>query len=140
MKVAGIKRKYVKRIRAILNAIKASLVEAGFEVEGPYDMTADEYYWSLIVTYGPGENDKADVSFKIFESREYDGSDEGINIGIDVVEFGGRILGGLTPYNYSPLVWVDLNDAEGIEDRFQIIEQADPDDVVPLLERAEVEV
>jgi hypothetical protein len=138
MKVAGIKRKYVKRIRAILNAIKASLVEAGLEVEGPYDMTADDYCWSLIATYGPGENDKADVSFRIFESQEYDGSDEGINFGIDVVEFGGRILGGLTPYNYTPDVWVDLNDTEGIEERFRIIEQADPDDVVPLLERAEV--
>jgi len=138
MKVAGIKRKYVKRIRAILNAIKASLVEAGFKVEGPHDMTADEYWWSLLVTYGPGENDKADVSFRFFESQEYDGSDEGINFGVDIVEFGGRILGGLTPYNYTPDVWVDPNDSEGIEERFRIIEQADPDDIVPLLEQAEV--
>ena len=75
-------------------------------------MSSDEYWWSLLADV---DGVKVDVSFKICESEQYDGEKGGVNFSVDVVEFGGRILGGLTPFNYSDACWVDRRDADAIE-------------------------
>jgi hypothetical protein len=136
MTAAGIKRNDQGRIMAILNNIKATVKAHGWEVEGPYDMTGDDYHWCLIVQTGTSENDLVDVSFRICESQAYDGTDEGINFAVDAVKHGGRVLGGLCPFNYTPDVWVALDDAQAIEQRFKIMENAEPKDLVPLLKGA----
>ena len=45
----------------------------------------------------------------------------------------GRVHGGLTPFNYSPQVWVDPTDDAAVEERFSIIEGADAGDCAALL-------
>ncbi len=134
MTALGIKRKYQKRILGLMNRIADTLREAGYEVEGPWDMTCDEYWWSLLADV---DGVKVDVSFKICESEQYDGENGGVNFAVDVVEFGGRILGGLTPFNYTDACWVARSDKDAIEERFAIMEQADPCDIISLLDRVE---
>lgn len=138
MTPAGIYRKYKGRIRKILRNIGKVLKEEGHKVEGPFDMTADHYQWSLIVDGDTNNQQGIDISFTIAESEEWDGEEGGVNFMLDVVEWGGRILGGLCPYNYSPQVWVDRNDPEAIEERFKIMEDADPYDILPLIEKEEL--
>jgi len=133
MTPAGIYRKYKSRIRKTLESIKNVLQEAGHKVDGPLDMTDDEYRWSLIA------NDNVDITFAIAESEECDGSENGVNFTVSVVDHEGRILGGLTPYNYTSECWVDRKDSEAIEERFQVVEAADPYDLVGLLETATTE-
>src|SRR6266478_1460728 len=105
MTVLGIKRKYKNRILAILNRIAEVLRQAGCDVEGPWDLSGDDYRWEL-------QANNIDISITICESETYDGEPNGINFALDIVEEGGRILGGLTPYNYTDAVWVSRSDSE----------------------------
>lgn len=130
----AIKDKYEPRILAVLTRIAETLREAGYTVDDPLDLSCDQYWWSLLV-HGDGEEDSIDISFKICESEQYDGEEGGVNFMLDIVEWGGRILGGLTPFNYTPQCWVDGSDEEAVEERFAIFEKADPADIVPILER-----
>jgi len=138
-KVTAVKDRYAERILKVLESIRASLQEAGYHVEEPFDMSGDDYRWSMLVRVeskpdGDYANGDVDITFEIAESEQFEGTEEGINFSIDVVEYGGRIRGGLTPYNYTEDVWANLDDTDAIEDRFAIFEQADPADIVTLLE------
>lgn len=126
--VEAVKNKYEKRILAVLNGLRNSIVEAGHQCGEPFEMDGcDGYTWSMIVDEDEHGENGIDVSFTIVED------DEGIAFRVDVVEFGGRVLGGLCPYNYSQDVWVRSKDA--IEKRFRLFEQADPDDIVECIEQ-----
>jgi hypothetical protein len=130
----AIKGKYEQRILAVLNRIAETLRKAGYTVDDPVDLSCDQYSWLLLV-HGDGDQDTIDISFKICESEQYDGEEGGVNFALDIVEWGGRILGGLTPFNYTDRCWVDRSDEEAVEERFAIFEEADPADIVPILER-----
>jgi len=82
--------------------------------------------------YGQSQDD-VDICFEIAESLANDGSLDGINFILDITTVGGSMLGGLSPFNYTPEVWVDVNDEAAVEERFQIIEQADPEGIIELI-------
>ncbi len=134
-----IKDRYQDRILAVMNRIATVLQDEGYPTEGPHFMDGDSYSWNLIVHLDadPDEvgQEDIDISFKVCESEQYDVEEGGINFALDIVEIGGRILGGLTPYNYSPKCWVDRTDAEAIEERFKIMEDADETVIPALIER-----
>lgn len=130
----AIKEKYKPRILALLRRIAETLREAGRTVDDPIDLSCDEYWWSLLV-HGDSDQECIDISFHICESEQYDGEEGGVNFMLDIVEMGGRVLGGLTPFNYSPQCWVDRNDEDAVEERFAIFEEADVAEIVPILER-----
>lgn len=132
MSPAQIKNKYEKRIMAILVRIADVLRAAGFRVEGPWDLSSDDYWWAMLADV---EGVKVDVSFKICESEQCDGVKGGVNFALDIVEEGGRIIGGLTPFNYTDRCWVSRKDRQAIEERFRILEQAGENDIPPLLKR-----
>jgi hypothetical protein len=125
-----IKNKYHRRIMAIMERIANVLREEGHSVEGPDFWDCDDYRWVLLV------DGKVDISFKLCESEEYDGEKGGVNFALDLVEVSGRIIGGLTPYNYTDRCWVSRKDRRAIEERFRILEEADEHDIPPLLTRA----
>lgn len=134
-----IKDRYQGRIMAVMGRIASALQGESYLVEGPHFMDGDSYSWSLLV-HLDGDIDEVaqddiDITFKIAESEEYDGEIGGINFCLDIVEVGGRILGGLCPHNYSPQCWVDRTDAEAVEERFKIMEDADETDIPALIER-----
>jgi hypothetical protein len=133
MSPTQIKKKYQKRIIGILERIADVLRAAGFDVEGPWDLSSDDYCWSLLADV---DGVKVDVSFKICESEQYDGEKGGVNFALDIVEEGGRIIGGLTPFNYTDRCWVSRKDKHSVEERFRILEQADEGDIPPLLKEA----
>lgn len=133
MTVQRINRKYAKRIKNILENIKQTLQNEGWKVEGPIDMACDEYCYSLFITRDAFPDEPTDISIKICESEEADGSEDGINFSLNIVAYGGEILGGLTPFNYTNDCWISRHDAIAIEERFRIIEQADFDEINCLL-------
>jgi len=128
MSPAQIKNKYQKRIKAIMERIAMLLRGRNHTVEGPDFWDCDEYRWEMLI------DGDVDISFKIIESEQYDGEKGGVNFGIDIVEVGGRVLGGLTPYNYTPEVWVPRKDKEAVEARFCLMEDSDDDTIIPLIE------
>ena len=130
MTVCQIKEKYEKRIVKILSDIKEMLIK-DYSVSGPDFWNGDDYRWSIYVQH---EDEEAiDITFVIAESEEFDGSTGGINFSLDIVREGGEILGGLTPYNYTHECWVSRKDANAVEERFQIMENADMSDISNLL-------
>jgi hypothetical protein len=134
-----IKDHFQDRIMAIMGRIASVLQAESYLVEGPQFMDGDSYSWSLLV-HLDGDIDEVaqddiDISFRIAESERHDGEVGGINFALDIVEVGGRIVGGLTPFNYSDRCWVDRTDAEAIEERFKIMEDADETHIPALIER-----
>jgi hypothetical protein len=135
--VDAIRERYATRILGILTVIQSHLREAGFETDDPCDMSCDDYRWSLLV-YRDGEpgnlsDADVDITLEIAESLQFEGTEDGINFSIHVVETGGRILGTLCPYNYTPDVWVDAGDLDAIEARFRLVEDADHESIVELI-------
>lgn len=140
--VERVKEGYQERILAVLGGIKEALEAEGYEVSGPDDMSCEDFRWSLLVycESNPEDDDLAegdvDITFTIAESAQYEGSEDGINFMVDVVEVSGRIIGGMCPFNYTSEVWVPLDDSAAIEERFSYFEQADPESMVSLLAEA----
>ena len=135
-----IKDKYASRITTLLDAIVAELREADETlcVSEVYDMHCDDFRWTYNVHTAEQDKHKddlqgVDVTFVICESEQYDGEKNGVNFAVEIVGVGGEIVGGITPYNYSDRCWVPRSDPEAIEERFQLVEQADPSSAAELV-------
>ena len=138
-KVEAIEAKYEPYMKRILGEIKQAFEQVGYDTSEIYDMS-DEHLNISFMAYREGETeegpqgDDVDVSFQVAPSVHFDGSLEGINFIVDVVSVSGEIIGGMTPFNYTDQVWVDVNDEAAVEERFNIFNQTDPEDVVSLVE------
>lgn len=138
-----IMQKYRKRIMWIMTQITEAAREAGFRIV-EFGFIEDDYYsWQMLTSFRdrpqpdgtPWENDVT-ISVIIAESEFYAGSQDGVNFIMDIVEVGGRIVGGFSPFNYTDEVWVSRKDKTAVEERFRIFEGAiDPADIVRLLEK-----
>lgn len=127
---------YAHSVLNKLSLLRATLIEEGFAVSEPYDMLCDEYRWSMLA-WAPGReaNDAEqgfDISITISEQRVYDGDKDehgnpifGLNFGLDMVDYGGEIIGGLAPFNYTEDCWVDGRDVQAVENRWKLIEDCD---------------
>lgn len=123
-----LKRKYEKRIIGLLNIVAKDL-EKDFDVGEPFDLFAgEEFHWALNI-YRKGSPEDADpladVSVRILEAKYCDDPDDkfGVNFSVDVVEYGGAVIGGCTPYNYSNDVWVDRRNSDAVEERFSFLDE-----------------
>jgi hypothetical protein len=132
-----VKDLYEPKIRALLKRIREVLEDEGLTVHDPYFLDGDYYSWSMTVHRHPGDHaddDGADITVEIAEERYYDDPEGwGINFGLDVVDYGGIILGGLTPFNYSPEVWVDSRNPDAVLARWHVLEDADISDIPDLI-------
>jgi hypothetical protein len=143
-----IKDRYQERIVATLQRVSDALNEAGFVATSPVDLSSDYYWWAIEVTetkekenpdqlkldiQNDSERRSVDVKFEIIESEEYDGIENGVNFGLDLTAWGGEMLGGLTPYNYTDGCWVDRGNEVQVERRFKILEDAEVQGVIELV-------
>jgi hypothetical protein len=136
--IDAVKADYEGAILTVLTDCAETLTKAGFYADEPYDMCGDEYRWTFSVWRTPerGEiEDSIDVSLEIAEAATYgDEPESGINFGLDVVEWGGRILGGMTPFNYTDECWVDAFDEEAVAERWSYFEAIRPEELVQLIQ------
>jgi hypothetical protein len=136
-----ITKRYERRIYAVLNSIAAVLRDAGYLVDEPCELPCDTYYRVTFTVHRDGNvhefgPEDIDVTPEVCPSEVFDGEEGGVNFSLSIVQMGGRILGGLTPFNYTPQVWVDRKDKQAIEERFAIFEQANPEGVLALVQAA----
>lgn len=103
--------------------IQALAAEHGGEV---FERRDDEYGWCLEIGEPPNA---LGISLMLEDAIEYEGEEMAGwgNFSLMVVEFGGRILGQLTPHNYTPEVWVRLAPSgwPELQSRLDFIESAD---------------
>jgi hypothetical protein len=139
----GIRDAYEQPALDVLKRVADACRERGMEVRGePFPMHDDDYRWVLVVwrdrtARERGDDELIDITLELVEERSYD--DEagyGVNFGVSVVEYGGRVLGDLQPFNFTPDVWVDARDPKAVLERFDIIRDADPFGVPDLIARA----
>jgi len=129
--VEAVKDRYSDRILAILARIRDALRGAGLQCDDPEAMHCDRFEWSLGV--GPTKPRDGVVNFSITEEPDYEGEGTGITFHLTILEDGGRVLGVFSPFNFTPDVWIDVADADAIEDRFALFEGLDPLEIVASL-------
>lgn len=151
--IDGIKERYEKRINALLEQMSDLCVKEGMISGGIGEMHDEEYRWYLTLwrceddrkpyrEYGenafgvdpkeqvPCYDKSVDIAFEIAEAQTYgDDPIDGVNFAVQITENGGRMLGGLTPYNYTGECWVPASDEDAVEERFKIMEDASIDSV-----------
>lgn len=131
----AVQAEYGPKAMALLERIKALFVEQGYEVNGPFDMCADDFRWSMLVTAPGMRQEKGmDLTVEIVEERSYDDAEGwGLNFGLDIVRYGGRLVGGLTPFNFTPECWVDSRDSEAVAVRWAYVGDCDAQEAVDLV-------
>lgn len=133
----SVRDRYNDRILAFLSNVRASARALGYTfAHGPYEMSDDMYRWEIVGRRpgGRGDDSLVDFSFTIVEARQMgDEPDDGVNFSFDVVEYGGRILGGISPYNFTSRVWVKASDAQALEERFRLLETSDMSGLADIL-------
>jgi hypothetical protein len=105
--------------------------------ERPADLSGDDYKWGLRV-WRAGETrgeDCVDVNVELAEAFLFGEQDNpyGVTFAVSIVEWGGRILGGLEPYNYTPRVWVDARAAAAVAERWALIAAADVNTIASVI-------
>lgn len=135
-----IKRRYRGRIKRILRRNLEAFVAAGFDCgqngpEDPIFETTCDYSetWTFTIvtnaerTMNPGE---IECSFEMLESELIDGEKGGVTWKIDFDGYGGEMIAGFHPFNYSNQLWVPRNNPTLIEERFALYERLDPQQAV----------
>jgi hypothetical protein len=137
MTVDEIKAKYEKRILALMGRLRDAIVQTGFMTTEVQEITCDEYKWSFEIhvdndpsKFGPQD---VGIDFTIMESGQHDGTDEGVNFELKVQGYGGRVLGSICPFNFTPEVWVK-SEAD-VEERFKLLEMVDDLELVDCIDR-----
>lgn len=125
--VEEVKYEYNERVLEFLSGIAKQLVEDEWvHVKGPYEMSDDVFRWN-VTAVRPGcdyddESNMVDFQFEIAEAASFDGEPyDGLNFGFMIVEWGGRELAGIQPYNFTSEVWVHATDADAVEQRFYAV-------------------
>jgi len=124
---------------SVLRSIANVLREHGWETWSPTQMFDDHYRWAmLVVVDGDGEklgDHDIDITLEMCESEQHGDDPGGVTFRLDIVEVGGRILGGCSPYNYTEKCWGARNDPGAVEVRFSILEQLEFEEIVRLIEQ-----
>jgi hypothetical protein len=123
--IEGIAQQYNERILAMLEAMRDKLAEVGYTSAEPQQMWDDNFRWHFTTHNAEGVigSGSADFMVEIDEQRDYDGDDSpaGLNWSLNIVAYGGLILGGLAPFNFTEQVWVDATDHLAVSTRFGLL-------------------
>jgi hypothetical protein len=137
-----IREQYRDRVKKVLLGLKEELERFSWYCSrNPYEMDAGE--WAILVTRDPchlgpqGQFDNLDVEIKalIMNSKEWDGTRGGTAFHISVTSYGGEIVGGFAPHNYSEDVWASVEDSLAVEERMKLLEQIDPTSMLNMLRK-----
>lgn len=117
---------YVPRIKTMLDEVREEALERGFHCDESYEMTDEEIRWNVLVRPAgakPGDEIGVDVSITILESEPSDGTEGGCNFALEMVEYGGVIVGGFIPYNFTEHVWVRRDDENAVATRWSVFNE-----------------
>ncbi|SRR6266571_1884201 len=137
--VAGLAAELAPSITALLERVRGALIEAGYPCGEVWDMSADDYRWAFSTLNDDGKEREGsvDIAVEIAEQRAYEGMDDetlwGVSFRIDVTGWGGVILGGFAPYNYTERCWVDLRDPSAVAERWALVDGIDATDVLGVM-------
>jgi hypothetical protein len=134
-------QRYRRRMWMVMKRLQLALRAQHFRVSKVTESYADTFTFDMAVwltTKDRTSERNVYIQFKIEDREDHErnrGDDESIalNFAVDIDHVGGRIIGGLTPYQYTPQCWVDAANDDEVEERFEIIERAPVQDFVDLI-------
>lgn len=92
----------MKAKMAELYALVSSVLPDGFTASEPVDMLdADEFGISLDIRHVSNEAVALALDFKVLDSDMH-GGDEGVGVALSFTGYGGLVMGGYYPGNYTP--------------------------------------
>jgi len=112
---------FTKRLEQVRKEAKAR----GYECDEPYDMTDEYLRWNVFVCPAGKtmeDEDGIDVELCAHTSEAYEGEKGGVNFSLGLCHYGGEIVGGYAPHNYTPACWVPIEDKEAIRDRWNLFD------------------
>lgn len=124
-----IRDRYRPRVLKLFKRIRRRFVTEGLYPDNlPVEDFDEEYCWRLEVRRHKGmetynDNDFA-ITFTILDSQGREGKEGYVAFTLDVIEYGGLILSGMCPGNYTEDLWIPLTDEKSIERRFSLFELA----------------
>jgi len=131
---AEYKPQIVKLTEQVAQAIKEYSTENGWQVSEVSDWVDSDLAVSFLVTRPEGE--PIDITFRLLDAQEWDGTENGTSFSCDIVAEGGRIVGGCHPYNYSSKCWVDPTDHDAVQERWELFRDVtDTSDIIALIEQ-----
>ncbi len=132
----AIKDRYVAALVGIMKAVVGALINAGYDATEPDRMFDDEFRYELATKNQAMEIGEGSylITTTIEEQPMHEGEGTGLSFSMNITGWGGLIVGGFQPYNYTERVWVDAYDDAAVQERFQEFASADPQGVVDLLD------
>lgn len=128
-----VRDRFQGRIALFLGRLRDALVDAGCTVNSePADYSYDEYMWMFAVRNTSGID--VDLTLTLIEQAVREGEGDGLAFVLEIVEWGGRILGTVCPHNYTPDLWG--NDIETLEKRWPMFQHLEPWEVIEIVEGA----
>lgn len=136
--VDRIHTKYKARMLAFLKRIGKACKKLGIKADAPFEMADDEYaYWMTVRYPGADQDDSLDMQLYLVDSLAREGSLDGVSFSLMSAMYSGVIDGpSLSPSNYTEGLWIPVTDAEAIKERWQIFEDADPEEAAQLAKEA----
>lgn len=139
-------KRFGPKMKVTLERVRTSLLTRQFAVTSIAEHYNDTYSVDMrLVVNGTletvGDKDIY-LSIELLDKADIDGDEDedgnilpGINFRLDIVENGGRQIGGMTPFNYSDECWVDATSQEAMDARWTLFDEAlKPEDVVATLD------
>lgn len=126
---------YNAKMKHMLQEICEAAHRHGLSCSGVADWSDETHKWATtIYPKGRTMDQGVDVSVELAQSDKYGGEEGGANFSLDVVAYGGEIVGGLTPFNYTEDVWVPIEDPKAVKARWQIFDNGvHPDSVIDVI-------
>lgn len=133
--------KYEDRVKNVLRSIKTELESFSWFCSKIYAREDGEFVIAVsrdaLHLTRDGEPDDLDVEIiiQILKSKEWDGTRGGTAFKTSVMSYGGNLVGGFLPFNFSDDVWVPVIDDVKVEGRMVLLEQVEPFTMVTLLRK-----
>lgn len=120
--------KYKPEVIALAEAVAkhireyAADSENGWRVSEVSDFTDSDL--SVMFLVESDNHEPIYLTFRLMDATEWDGNDNGTSFSLDIVAEGGQIVGGCHPFNYSDDVWVNPQDADAVQERWELFRNA----------------
>jgi len=116
---------YAPIFAARLEQVRKEAKARGYECDEPYDMTDEYLRWNVFVCpAGKTMEDEDGIGVELAAptSEAFEGEEGGVNFSLGLCHYGGEIVGGMAPHNYTPACWVSTQDKEAIRVRWDLFD------------------
>lgn len=109
---------YRPEMRRLAQATANAFSKAGYPVQGPTEQNDNGLQFSFVVQHGDTPEDSVDVIFTMMDGKDYDGSENAVNFSLELIEYGGQVVGCFIPRNYSDDCWVKADNGPAVASRW----------------------